>query len=95
MPIAPVPPHLLALRADIGRRVRAARERARLTQPQLGERMGVDWKSISRLENGLVSPRVDRLLEIALVLGVPPASLMPGGPRLPPEGTAAGARDPQ
>ncbi|MDT0306887.1 helix-turn-helix transcriptional regulator [Streptomyces sp. DSM 44917] len=81
---APVPAHLFARRVEVGRRIKAARKRARLSQPGLAELVGCDFKTISRIETGAVSPRLDRLFEIADALGVPVASLVPGGPP-PPE----------
>ncbi|WP_226961385.1 MULTISPECIES: helix-turn-helix domain-containing protein [Streptomyces] len=70
----------LARRLDVGRRVRAARLRANLSQGDLAQLAGLDIKTVNRIENGLTSPVLDHLLDIADALGVPPAVLMPGGP---------------
>ena len=59
-----------------GPKVRAARERADLSQAQLAERLGFDQSTVSRWELGprlLVPSVADRLAE---VLGVKPKSLL-------------------
>ncbi|MFI6883771.1 helix-turn-helix transcriptional regulator [Streptosporangium canum] len=71
----PLPPRLAELRRQLGARLREIRERQRLTQEQLGERAGVDRKTINRIENGLYSPRLDNLFHIADALDVPPQEL--------------------
>lgn len=78
----PLPPErILRRRLDIGQRIREVRLWRNLSQEDLGERAGSDLKTVSRLENGITSPSVDRLLDIADALDVPAISLMPGGPR--------------
>jgi ribosome-binding protein aMBF1 (putative translation factor) len=59
--------------AAVGRRVRAARRSAGLTQTALGERAGLDQAVISRLERGKHEPRLDTLRRVAaaLELGLP------------------------
>ncbi|HEY8474996.1 MAG TPA: helix-turn-helix transcriptional regulator [Natronosporangium sp.] len=42
---------------DLGLRLRRARERARLTQRELAERVGVDRKTVGNWESGVSSPR--------------------------------------
>ncbi|KAB8163039.1 helix-turn-helix domain-containing protein [Streptomyces sp. 3MP-14] len=79
MPL-PADERRLARRLDVGRRVRAARLRANLSQGDLAQLAGLDIKTVNRIENGLTSPVLDHLLDIADALGVPPAVLMPGGP---------------
>ncbi|RKN40949.1 helix-turn-helix domain-containing protein [Streptomyces hoynatensis] len=80
MPAARPPDHLLPLRAAVGDRIRAARRARGLTQEQLAELLLADFKTVSRIEGGVTSPRLDRILEIAVALDVPPAALMPAGP---------------
>jgi transcriptional regulator with XRE-family HTH domain len=51
---------------DVGRTLRHARRRARLTQRQLAETTGVPQSTVGRIEAGLTMPRVDtfeKLLE--------------------------------
>lgn len=42
---------------QLGRRLRRARERARLTQRELAEAVGVDRKTVGNWESGVSSPR--------------------------------------
>jgi transcriptional regulator with XRE-family HTH domain len=58
-----------------GRRLRAAREAARLTQRALAERIAVPENAIANWETGQRVPRVDRLAEIARLLDVRPTEL--------------------
>lgn len=51
---------------NVGRTLRHARRRARLTQRQLAEKTGVPQSTVARVEAGTTMPRVDtfeRLLE--------------------------------
>ncbi|MFF9002590.1 helix-turn-helix transcriptional regulator [Streptomyces achromogenes] len=63
-------------RAEIGNRIRDARRAARLSQVQLGERIGRDHKSISRWENAHRAPDLTDLLLIADALDVALADLV-------------------
>lgn len=65
VPAARPPDHLLPLRAAVGDRIRAARRARGLTQEQLAELLLADFKTVSRIEGGVTSPRLDRILEIA------------------------------
>lgn len=71
------PDWLTQQRLDIGRRIRDAREWANLTQEQLAERLGAERRTVVRIELGVTSPPLDRILHIARALGVPPSDLMP------------------
>ncbi|MFF3622317.1 helix-turn-helix transcriptional regulator [Streptomyces sp. NPDC002467] len=75
MPSDP-PDWVLARRRVIGARIRAARTAAQLSQIQLGERAGIDHKTVHRLEYGTSDPRLSVLLRIAGVVGVPLADLV-------------------
>ncbi|MFI9465777.1 helix-turn-helix domain-containing protein [Streptomyces xiamenensis] len=79
MPQDPLPEWLRDQRLEVGRRVREARVWANLTQEALAHRLGVERTTIVRIELGITSPPVDRLLAIARELGVPPSQLLPGG----------------
>jgi transcriptional regulator with XRE-family HTH domain len=61
-----------------GSRLRALRRASKLSQRQLGERIGADSPVIANYENGRAAPRVDRLRDLASALGVSPADLVPG-----------------
>lgn len=55
----------------MGARILALRRQADLTQERLGERSGLDRRTIGRVENGLVPPTLDQLGAIARAIGVP------------------------
>jgi transcriptional regulator with XRE-family HTH domain len=61
----------------IGKQLRAARERALLTQGELGARAGVQPLTISRIETDKVEPRYRTIRKIAKALDVDPAELLP------------------
>ncbi len=61
----------------IGTQLRAARERALLTQEELGTRAGVQPLTISRIETDKVEPRYSTIRKLAQALGVDPAELLP------------------
>ncbi|MFG3349479.1 helix-turn-helix domain-containing protein [Streptomyces sp. NPDC048018] len=70
------PPWVHHRRQAIGARIRAAREHANLTQERLGELVGVDHKTIHRIEHGTSDPRLGLLLQIARAVGVAPGDLV-------------------
>jgi transcriptional regulator with XRE-family HTH domain len=63
----------------IGTQLRAARERALLTQAELGARAGLQPLTISRIETDKVEPRYTTIRKIAKALGVDPGELLPKG----------------
>ncbi|MFC9847809.1 helix-turn-helix domain-containing protein [Streptomyces sp. NPDC060223] len=76
MPSDPLPAWVLARRQAIGDNVRAARKRKKFTQEQLGERIGLDRKTVNRIEQGAYSTLLDHLLLVADALDVPLADLV-------------------
>ncbi|MFG2400792.1 helix-turn-helix domain-containing protein [Streptomyces lydicus] len=77
MPSDPLPDWVPTRRRAIGATIRSARLHRNLTQEALAERAGgLDRKTISRIENGVMSPVLDHLLLIADALGVPLAALV-------------------
>jgi transcriptional regulator with XRE-family HTH domain len=72
------------MKADIGARIRAARERRHMTLQEVAQSMGVEGRgSVSRLsnyENGIREPDAATMLRIAAALREDPAELM-FGPR--------------
>ena len=58
--------------------IRALRERARLTQRELAERVGVTDKAVSKWETGRGLPDVALVAPLAAALGVSPAELLTG-----------------
>ncbi len=53
-----------------GAKLRQARERRLITQPELADRSGVMVATISRIENGLQQPRIPTVRKLAKALGV-------------------------
>lgn len=62
-------------RAAFGGVVREARLARGLSQEALAERCGVDRKSISRMETGAFSPRLDNVFNVAAALDIPVSEL--------------------
>jgi len=55
----------------IGQRIRLARKIAKLSQAQLGERIGVTYQQVQKYENGTDRVSASRLFQIASEVGVP------------------------
>lgn len=62
-------------RATLGSRLRQLRAARNLSQEAVARRAGMDRSFYTRIETGALSPRVDRLWDIAAVFGVPVAEL--------------------
>ncbi len=61
---------------QLGYEIRKAREAKRMTQAELGNRLGVSRANVCLLETGgVVYPRIDRLTAIASILNMPVALL--------------------
>lgn len=50
---------------EIGKRLRIAREEAKMSQLQVGVAIGVSDKTISGYESGRISPPIDKLVHLA------------------------------
>jgi transcriptional regulator with XRE-family HTH domain len=61
----------------IGTQLRAARERALLTQEELAARAEVQPLTISRIETNKVEPRYSTIRKVAKALSVDPSELLP------------------
>ena len=70
------PAWVLTRREHIGARIRSAREHANLSQVRLGEHVGVDHKTIHRIEHGRSDPPLGLLLLIASAVDVPLSELV-------------------
>jgi transcriptional regulator with XRE-family HTH domain len=62
-------------RQEFGQRFRTARERAHLTQEQVADALGVNWRQIQRYDSGASVPRASRIPQLAGILGVEPTYL--------------------
>lgn len=58
-----------SVQRELGRRVRAAREAARLTQEEAAAAASIDYKRWQRLEQGTVNATVRTLVRVADALG--------------------------
>lgn len=70
----------------IGEQVREHRDKAMLTQDELGKKAGLSGYTISRIESDQVAPRVSTIRKIAGALGIEPEELAAhpkGDPPLP------------
>lgn len=61
---------------NLGRNLRSARARAKLTQEQVAERSGVHATEVSRIEGDKRDPKVSTLERLARAVGVPPGDLL-------------------
>jgi transcriptional regulator with XRE-family HTH domain len=73
---APPPDWILAHRQRIGARIREERRRARLTQEEVANRIGLDRPSIVEIEQGQRNMTINTFIRIADALGVPLADLV-------------------
>lgn len=64
------PVDMALAREELGRRIRAARERSGLTLEQVAEEMGTSWRVVQRWNSGANAPRPGTLNKLADVLGV-------------------------
>jgi transcriptional regulator with XRE-family HTH domain len=71
VPSDPPPAWVLTRRRQIGDRIRTARTGRKLSQEKLAETIGVDRKTVNRIEQGAHATSIDRLLLIADALRVP------------------------
>jgi transcriptional regulator with XRE-family HTH domain len=60
----------LAAKAEFGRRLKAARKKAGLTQARLAELTGLDPVTISQIETGQREPGITRAARLAAALNV-------------------------
>ena len=75
VPASPRPDHVRERRERFGDTVREQRLAAGLSQEALAERCGIDRKSISRMETGAFSPRLDSVFSVAEALDIPVSEL--------------------
>lgn len=74
---ANVPRMREALYKLVGKRIADSRERAKLTQTELAERVGLSRPSIANVEQGRQAIPLHKLCEIATAIGVNAAELIP------------------
>ena len=63
---------------DIGKKLRDARNAAKLTQESAAESLGVSRQTVSKWENGSADPSTTNLLALAKLYGVAAEDLLRG-----------------
>jgi transcriptional regulator with XRE-family HTH domain len=81
------------MRNEFGAVLRARRHELGLTQEELSARTGVAQMTISSVETGSSTPRVDILLKLCLGLGVSPNWVLQEAGLLPREGEGGGSEE--
>jgi transcriptional regulator with XRE-family HTH domain len=63
------------LKSQFGKRVQTLRHKAKMTQEDLANEVGVTIESISNIERGIYGPSFDTLEKISLAFNVPVKNL--------------------
>lgn len=58
------------MKETTGERIRMLRDRAKLSQAQLGAKVNLSFNSICAMEKGRVDPKASKIRQMARVLGV-------------------------
>jgi transcriptional regulator with XRE-family HTH domain len=66
--------------ANLGQRIRQAREQAHVSQVELARRIGISANALCSIEAGETDPRASRIVAIAQELGVSTDTLLLGKP---------------
>ncbi|TCS77099.1 helix-turn-helix protein [Muricomes intestini] len=61
---------------NTGERIKQARKQAKLSQGQLGKRVGISQQQIAQYENRVRNPKIETLKKIANALNVTPAEFL-------------------
>lgn len=61
---------------EIGLRIKSFREKRRISQATLGEAIGVSYQQVQKYESGITPVTVERLEQIAKVLGIQPTDIL-------------------
>lgn len=69
------------LMKELGKRIRAARDEARMSQLQVGVALAVSDKTISGYESGRIAPPIDKLMQLADLFKKPISYFLGSDPR--------------
>ncbi len=69
------------LMKDLGKRIRTARDEARMSQLQVGVALQVSDKTISGYESGRIAPPIDKLMQLADLFKKPITFFLGSDPR--------------
>ncbi len=64
------------MRSNFGQKMKAARKSRHMTQRELADKLGKNFSTIQKYENGVIEPPVSMYVEIAGALGITPIELM-------------------
>lgn len=70
-------PERVAVRRSLGEVLRSHRERCKMTQELVAEKIGVSRQAVSKWESGAAEPSTSNLIKVARLYGVDPADLLP------------------
>ena len=60
----------MSLKKDLGKKIQSIRKKKKMTQEKLAEKINIDPKNVSKIENGNNYPSAETLQAIANALGV-------------------------
>ena len=69
-------PERMAVRRSLGEVLRSHRERCKMTQELVAEKIGVSRQAVSKWESGTAEPSTSNLIKVAHLYGVDPADLL-------------------
>lgn len=69
-------PERMAVRRSLGEVLRSHRERCKMTQELVAEKIGVSRQAVSKWESGAAEPSTSNLIKVARLYGVDPADLL-------------------
>ena len=69
-------PEEVAMRRSLGEVLRAHRERCKMTQELVAQKIGVSRQAVSKWEQGKAEPSTTNLVKLARLYGVDPADLL-------------------
>lgn len=69
-------PERVAVRRSLGEVLRAHRERCKMTQELVAEKIGVSRQAVSKWESGAAEPSTSNLIKVARLYGIDPADLL-------------------
>ncbi len=69
-------PERVAVRRSLGEVLRSHRERCKMTQELVAEKIGVSRQAVSKWESGTAEPSTSNLIKVARLYGVDPADLL-------------------
>ena len=69
-------PERVAVRRSLGEVLRAHRERCKMTQELVAEKIGVSRQAVSKWESGAAEPSTSNLIKVARLYGVDPADFL-------------------